>query len=92
MNVPTDGKQLIDLCRIPTDGSRAKLSQWEVHGRELVLYWRDMAPSERIELSLDVEARVPGIYRGPSSRSYLYYTPEHRIWVEPLKVTINPAS
>jgi hypothetical protein len=92
MNIPTDGKQLIDLCRIPTDGSRAKLSQWEVHGRELVLYWRDMAPSERIELSLDVEARVPGIYRGPSSRAYLYYTPEHRIWVEPLKVTINPAS
>jgi hypothetical protein len=92
MNVPTDGKQLIDLCRIPTDGSRAKLSQWEVHGRELVLYWRDMAPNERIEVGLDVEARVPGSYRGPSSRAYLYYTPEHRIWVEPLKVTISPAS
>lgn len=92
LNIPTDGKQLIDLCRVPTDGTRPRLAQWEVRGRELVLYWRDLAPRETVELSLDVEARVPGIYRGPASRAYLYYTPEHRTWIEPIRVTITPAS
>jgi DNA-binding FrmR family transcriptional regulator len=91
LSVPADAKQMTDLCRVPVDGTRAKLSQWEVRGRDLVLYWRDMAPRETFNLSLDLEARVPGVYRGPAGRAYLYYTPEHRTWIEPVRVTINPA-
>lgn len=91
LSVPADAKQMTELCRVPVDGSRARLSQWEVRGRDLVLYWRDMAPKEVFNLSLDLEARVPGVYRGPAGRAYLYYTPEHRTWIEPVRVTINPA-
>ena len=92
LSIPTDAKQLIELSRVPTDGSRPRLSHWEVRGRELVLYWRNLAPKEEVELSIDVVAHVPGVYRGPASRAYLYYMPEHRTWIEPLRVTINPAS
>ncbi len=59
-------------------------------GRELVLYWRGMAPSQSIQLRLDAIAALPGLYRGPASRAYLYYQNEHKSWVSPLTVDISP--
>jgi alpha-2-macroglobulin-like protein len=38
---------------------------------------------------VDLIARVPGEYRGPASRSYLYYNADVKFWVEPLQVTIK---
>ena len=32
-----------------------------------------------------------GEYRGPASRAYLYYTSDHKHWVEPLAVKVRPA-
>jgi hypothetical protein len=32
---------------------------------------------------------VPGEYRGPASRAYLYYNPDLKHWVEPLKMSIQ---
>lgn len=83
MKVPTDLKQLTDLRE------KQQLSFFEIRGRELILYWRELAPEQKIELSIDLVCDVPGIYRGPASRGYLYYNADHKHWVEPLAITIN---
>jgi alpha-2-macroglobulin-like protein len=67
-----------------------KIAAYEVLGRDLVLYWRAMSPSQQIELPISLTAAVPGTYTGPASRAYLYYTDEHKQWLEGLKVTITP--
>jgi hypothetical protein len=41
-------------------------------------------------VSLDLVCRLPGEYRGPASRAYLYYNADDKFWVEPLNVTITP--
>jgi anti-sigma factor RsiW len=86
--LPEDLKQLKEYIRVPEDGGRPLVSAFEVRGRELVLYWRDLAPGQKIEVPLDVVCRVPGEYSGPASRAYLYYNADHKHWVEPLKMTI----
>jgi alpha-2-macroglobulin-like protein len=85
MKVPTDLKQLTDLRE------KGAVSFFEVRGRELVLYWRELAPEQRVTLTVDLVCDVPGEYRGPASRAYLYYTSDHKHWVEPLAVKIRPA-
>ena len=37
-------------------------------------------PEQKIEVALDLIARVPGEYRGPASRAYLYYNADHKHW------------
>jgi uncharacterized protein YfaS (alpha-2-macroglobulin family) len=60
-----------------------------IRGRELVLYWRGLAPGQKIEVPIDLNCRVPGEYRGPASRAYLYYNADTKCWVEPVKVSIG---
>jgi hypothetical protein len=88
LTVPEDLKQLKEHAKEPTDGSRPLISFFELRGRELVLYWRDLAPGQKIEVPVDLIGRVPGEYSGPASRAYLYYNADHKHWVEPLKATI----
>jgi hypothetical protein len=85
MKVPTDMKQLTDLRE------KGVISFFELRGRELVLYWRELAPEQKVALAVDLVCDVPGSYRGPASRAYLYYDADHRHWVEPLSVRIAPA-
>ena len=63
---------------------------YEVNGREVIFYLRDMAPSQTISLRLDCIAAIPGRYEGPASRAYLYYTDEEKRWVGGLSVQIDP--
>jgi hypothetical protein len=84
LKVPTDMKQLTDLRE------KGVISFFETRGRELVLYWRELAPEQKIELSVDLVCDVPGEYRGPASRGYLYYNADHKHWVEPLSIRIAP--
>ena len=65
------------------------IAAWETRGRELILYWRDLAPKQKIEVPIDLICRVPGEYSGPASRAYLYYNADLKHWVEPLKVKID---
>lgn len=62
---------------------------YEVRGREVVFYWRTIAPSESKEIDFHVTAAVPGKYTGPASRTYLYYTAEQKHWTEPLAIEIE---
>jgi hypothetical protein len=62
---------------------------FETREREVVLYFRSMAPKAVKEIDLDLLARVPGAYVGPASRAYLYYTDEHKHWVSPVQITVT---
>jgi hypothetical protein len=89
LTIPEDLKQLKDYTRLEAGKKRPLVSAFEIRGRELVLYWRDLAPEEKIEVPIDLVCRVPGEYSGPASRAYLYYNADRKHWVEPLKVTIT---
>jgi hypothetical protein len=93
LTLPEDMKQLKDHARLRNgDQEPGLISAWETRGRELILYWRDLAPKQNIEVPVDLICRVPGEYRGPSSRSYLYYNSDLKHWVEPLQIHIQPAA
>lgn len=66
------------------------IASFEVLGRDVVLYWREMQPEQVVELSISCVAAVPGTYTGPASRAYLYYTNEHKHWADGLTVQITP--
>jgi hypothetical protein len=90
LNLPDDFAQLKDLARPREDGAKpGRIGAFEIRGRELVLYWRDLAPNAAIDLDIDVRALVPGVYHGPASRAYLYYNPDVKYWTSPLAATIR---
>lgn len=64
---------------------------WELRGRELVLYWRGLAPAAQRRVSIDLLARIPGSSTGPASRAYLYYTPSLQRWAAPVTVQVTAA-
>src|SRR5207237_4856537 len=90
LTLPEDMKQLKDYARLRNDGKeKGLIAAWETRGRELILYWRDLAPGQKIEVPIDLICRVPGEYSGPASRAYLYYNADLKHWVEPLKMRIE---
>jgi hypothetical protein len=89
LSLPEDLKQLKDHARLRENGKKPGLiGAFETRSRELILYWRDLAPRQKIEVPVDLVCRVPGIYRGPASRAYLYYNADARCWVGPLKAKV----
>jgi uncharacterized protein YfaS (alpha-2-macroglobulin family) len=62
---------------------------YETRPREVILYWRAMAPSVKHDIDLDLIAATPGAYEAPASSTYLYYTAEDKTWVAPVKVTVE---
>jgi hypothetical protein len=90
LTIPEDLKQLKELSALRNEGKeRGPIDAFEIRGRELVLYWRDLAPDKKIDVPVDLICRVPGEYRGPASRAYLYYNADHKDWVAPLQVSIK---
>ena len=47
MTLPEDLKQLKDHAKFPEDGTRPLIAAFEIRGRELVLYWRDLAAGRK---------------------------------------------
>ncbi len=87
--LPDDFQQLKDLERWKNDGAKPGIiSAWELRGRELVLYWRELGPQADITVELDLICRIPGAYTGPASRAYLYYAGERKHWTTPLAIAI----
>ena len=62
---------------------------YETREREVVLYFRSMAPGAVKDVDLDLMALVPGDYVAPASRAYLYYTDEDEHWAEPVHVKVT---
>jgi len=65
-----------------------QIAFFELTGREIVFYWRGLAPGQQIELRVDMTAAIPGHFKGPASRAYLYYQNEVKHWNEALAVQI----
>ena len=63
---------------------------YETRAREIILYLRQMRPSEAKTIPIDLVASVPGTYTAPASSAYLYYTDDQKHWTAPLKVRIAP--
>ena len=62
---------------------------YETKPREVILYWRALAPSAKKDVELALLAQVPGSYEAPATSAYLYYTAEDKAWTPPVKVTIE---
>jgi hypothetical protein len=62
---------------------------YETRPREVILYWRALAPSAKKDVELDLLAAVPGSYEAPASSAYLYYTAEDKAWAPSVKVTVD---
>jgi alpha-2-macroglobulin-like protein len=62
---------------------------YETRPREVILYWRAMAPSMKRDVDLDLIAATPGVYEAPATSAYLYYTAEDKTWIAPVKVTVD---
>jgi uncharacterized protein YfaS (alpha-2-macroglobulin family) len=67
-----------------------RIAAYEVRGREVVLYWRDLAAGQEVELPISLVAALPGTYQAPASRAYLYYGDEDKHWVAGGTVEITP--
>ncbi len=65
------------------------IDYFELNAREVICYWRSLAPKRKVELKLDLVAAIPGRYTGPASRAYLYYTAERKCWAAPLRVGVT---
>ncbi len=95
LSLPEDMKQIEELTkpRTPLAGSEtqgeAKVSYIEVHGRELILYWRGLDAGQRVDVPIDLIARIPGSFRGPASRVYRYYGADAKCWTAPLRIEIG---
>lgn len=63
---------------------------YETQAREVILYFRQLTPGQKLEIPLELMATVPGRYTSPASRAYLYYTDDKKVWAEPIAVTIAP--
>jgi hypothetical protein len=82
--LPTDLQELRELVRA------GKIDAFEIRGRELVIYWRELAPNALLEVNVNLICQLPGQYRGPASRAYLYYDADQRWWIDPLAISIQP--
>ena len=67
-----------------------KVDFYEIRGNELVLYYRQMEPSEEKVIHLDLKADLPGTFEASASRAYLYYTDEYKHWIKLPKVVVTP--
>jgi hypothetical protein len=68
---------------------RGAVDFYETGAREVVLYFRSMGPKAAASVDLDLIARVPGSYVAAASRAYLYYTDEHKHWVDPVGIAVT---
>ena len=79
-----DHDQLKELVEAGT------IAAYEVLGRDVVCYRRDLGAGAEWTFPVRVVAAIPGTYTGPASRAYLYYDDAHKHWRQPLQVSIAP--
>ena len=67
-----------------------EIDSYEILGRELVLYWRNLKADQKLELSIPLTAEIPGTYSAPASRVYGYYLEEYKKWAAGERIEISP--
>ena len=68
---------------------KAQCDFYEVSGNNVILYYRQMKPSEVRVVNFDLKADIAGSYESPASCAYLYYTNEYRYWTSMSKVVVG---
>jgi len=66
------------------------IDAYEILGRELVFYWRNLKSGQKRELSIPLTAKIPGSYTAPASRAYGCYLDEHKKWAAGESIEIIP--
>jgi hypothetical protein len=74
------------LKKLREDG---KIAFYETRAREVILYFRDLAPGVVHTIPIDLVAQVPGSYEAPASQAYLYYTDDLKTWAAPVHVDVS---
>ena len=69
---------------------KGMIAFYETRAREVILYFRSLAPEAVKEIPLELVAMVPGTYQGPASQTYLYYSDDRKHWDAGVKVQITP--
>lgn len=101
--VNTSGKGLsMTMIRLGTPGGltfqtwqlkelvdKGAVGFYETREREVILYFRALAPDAKIDIDLDLIARTPGSFTGPASSAYLYYTNELKSWAPQTSITVT---
>ena len=67
-----------------------KIAAYDVRGREVALYWRSLEAAQEVRIPLSLVAEIPGTYKAPANRAYLYYTDELKTWTDGVSVAIAP--
>jgi hypothetical protein len=62
---------------------------YELFDGYVVLHFERLRANEIKTISFDLKADIPGTYEAPASAAYLYYTHEHRNWVNPEAIVIQ---
>jgi alpha-2-macroglobulin-like protein len=62
---------------------------YETRPREVILYWRSLAPNAKKDVDIQLLSSVPGTYEAPASSAYLYYTAEDKAWTAPVTIAID---
>lgn len=62
---------------------------YEITNDNLVIYYRELGPSETKTIDLDLKAEIAGSYTGIASSAYVYYMNEHKYWINGIKVNIR---
>jgi alpha-2-macroglobulin-like protein len=61
---------------------KKEIAYYEIFDNYLVLYWMGYDVNETKTINLDLKATIEGTYRAKASNVYLYYTPEHKHWID----------
>lgn len=67
-----------------------RVRRWEVWHDRLVLYLRDLAPDERLELALRVVPTLTGDFTAGALHAYPYYDPAQASVVGPQRLRVHP--
>ena len=62
---------------------------YEIIDDNLVIYYRELGPSEEKNINLDLKAEIPGTYTGQASSAYVYYMSEHKYWTPGIVMDIQ---
>ena len=78
--------QLWQLKELREDGV---FDFYETTAREVILYYRSLAPGATKRVKLDLRADIPGRYTGIASCAYLYYNAGNKWWNAPLRMAVT---
>jgi len=61
----------------------------EIDKNYVILYFAGMNPKETRTIHFDLRVEVPGTFQAPASSAYLYYTDEHKVWKDGVRLEIE---